>query len=151
MAFNIPDVLGTGVIFTLVSYTKLRDSIIANAHATFQLGGSREMSVSAGGGARDAVSYIEFEVPTSASGGHVYKVVVEVKTENAGTTITPSLYNITDSATTWTGSAGSSTSWAQQVSGSLTVAAGKKYRLRFTKSNDTYEAFGIGYIRRTAS
>jgi hypothetical protein len=52
----------------------------------------------------------------------------------------------------WTGSAGTSAAWGTyQVSGALTIAAGKKYRLQFTKSDDVYEAFGIGLIRRTVA
>jgi hypothetical protein len=77
---------------------------------------------------------------------------VEVKTENAATTVTPRLYNVTDASVNWTGSAGTSTAWGTyQVSSALTIAAGKKYRLQFTKSDDVYESWGIGVIRRTAA
>jgi hypothetical protein len=152
MAFDTPATLVTTDIFTLARYDKLKDSIIANAHAVFPLGGSRTFVLPVGGGAQDAVDYIEFEVPTSASGGHTFKVVCEVKTENAATTVTPRLYNVTDAAVTWTGSAGTSTAWGTyQVSSALTIAAGKKYRLQFTKSDDVYESWGTGHIRRTAA
>jgi hypothetical protein len=152
MAFSTPDTLVSGDILTLARYNKLKDSIIANAHAVFPLGGSRAFALPAGGGAQDAVDYIEFEVPTSDSGGHTYKVVCEIKTENAATTVTPRLYNVTDSSVNWTGSAGTSTAWGTyQVSSALTIAAGKKYRLQFTKSDDVYESWGAGHIRRTAA
>jgi hypothetical protein len=152
MAFDTPATLVTTDILTLARYDKLKDSIIANAHAVFPLGGSRTFVLPVGGGAQDAVDYIEFEVPTSASGGHTFKVVCEVKTENAATTVTPRLYNVTDAAVTWTGSAGTSTAWGTyQVSSALTIAAGKKYRLQFTKSDDVYESWGTGHIRRTAA
>jgi hypothetical protein len=152
MAFDTPATLVTADVMTLARYNKLKDSIIANAHAVFPLGGSRTFALPVGGGAQDAVDYVEFEVPTSASGGHVFKVVCEVKTENAATTVTPRLYNVTDAAVTWTGSACTSTAWGTyQVSSTLTIAAGKKYRLQFTKSDDVYEAWGTGHIRRTAA
>jgi hypothetical protein len=152
MAFDIPATLVSGDILTLARYNKLKDSIIANAHAVFPLGGSRTFVITAGGGAQDAVDYIEFEVPTSDSGGHTYKVVCEIKTENAATTVTPRLYNVTDASVNWTGSAGTSTAWGTyQVSSALTIAAGKKYRLQFTKSDDVYEAWGTGHLRRTAA
>jgi hypothetical protein len=152
MAFSTPDTLVSGDILTLARYNKLKDSIIANAHAVFPLGGSRSVALPAGGGAQDAIDYIEFEVPTADSGGHTYKVVVEVKTENAATTVTPRLYNVTDASVNWTGSAGTTTAWGTyQVSSALTIAAGKKYRLQFTKSDDLYEAWGTGHLRRTAA
>jgi hypothetical protein len=153
MAYSTPDALVSGDILTLARYNKIKDSVIANAHAVFPLGGSRVMVLPVvGATAQDAVDYIEFEVPTSDSGGHVYKVVCEIKTENAATTVTPRLYNVTDASVNWTGSAGTSTAWGTyQVSSSLTIAAGKKYRLQFTKSDDLYESWGIGVIRRTAA
>jgi hypothetical protein len=153
MAFDTPATLVTTDILTLARYDKLKDSIIANAHAVFPLGGSRTFVLPVvGATAQDAVDYIEFEVPTSASGGHVFKVVCEVKTENAATTVTPRLYNVTDATVTWNGSAGNSTAWGTyQISSALTIAAGKKYRLQFTKSDDVYEAWGAGHIRRTAA
>lgn len=152
MAYSTPDVLVTLDVLTLANYNKIKGSIIADAHAVFPLGGSRVFAIPTGGGAQDAIDYLEFEVPTSADGGATYKVVCEIKTGNAATTVTPSLYNVTDASTTWTGSAGTSTAWGTyQTSTALTIAAGKKYRLRFTKSDDVYEGWGIGAIRRTAA
>jgi hypothetical protein len=150
MAYSTPDIVVSLDILTLANYNKIRDSIIADAHAVFPLGGSRTFAIPTGGGAQDAIDYIEFDVPTAESGGATYKVSVEVKTENAATTITPRLYNVTDAAVTWTGAAGTSTAWGTyQVSSALTIAAGKKYRLQFTKSDDVYEGWGIGVVRRT--
>ncbi len=152
MSYSTPDVLLSREIIQKVNYDKIRDSIIANAHAVFPLGGSRTFAIPTGGGAQDAIDYLEFEVPTSASSGFVYKVNVEIRTENAATTVTPQLYNVTDASVTWTGSAGTSTAWGTyQLSGALTILVGKRYRLRLTKSNDTYESYGIGTIRRTAA
>lgn len=152
MAYTTPETLVTLDVLTLARYNKLKDSIIADAHAVFPLGGSRTFAIPSGGSAQDAIDYLEFEVPTSDSGGAVFKVVCEIKTGNAATTVTPRLYNVTDAAVTWTGSAGTSTAWGTyQVSSALTIAAGKKYRLQFTKSDDVYDSWGIGVIRRTAA
>jgi hypothetical protein len=150
MAFSLPTVLLTGQTVTQAIWAMIVDSFKATAHAVYPLGGSRTLAIPLGGGAQDAIDYLEFEVPTAESGGATYKVVVEVKTENAATTITPRLYNVTDATATWTGAAGTSTAWGTyQVSSALTIAAGKKYRLQFTKSDDVYEGWGIGVVRRT--
>jgi hypothetical protein len=152
MAFDTPATLVSGDVLTLARYNKLKDSIIADAHDRSALGGSRVIPILPGGGALDAPEYQDFYLPTSSDGGFTFKVEVEVLTENVATTVTPSLYNITDSSTTWTGSAGTSTAWGTyQQSTALTLAAGKRYRLQATKSNDTYDAWIIGRIVRTAA
>jgi hypothetical protein len=151
MAYSTPNSLVTLDVLTLANYNKIRDSIIADAHAVFELGGSRAIAIPFGATTnQDAPEYIEFQVPTSSQGGFVYKVEVEVKTENAGTTVTPRLQNITDATTTWTGSAGTATAWGTyQTSGSLTIASGKRYRLQASKSNDAVDGWIIGRIVRT--
>lgn len=148
--YDDPTTLINGDTITATHWTEVKDSIRADAHSQISLGGSRNVAIPFGGSAQDAISYIEFEVPTTTEGGFTYKVVCEILTQNASTTVTPRLYNVTDSTVTWTGSAGTSTSWGTyQVSSALTIAAGKKYRLQFTKSDDVYEAWGLGVIRRT--
>jgi hypothetical protein len=150
MAFDTPATLVTTDVLTLARYNKLKDSIIANSHATFDLGGSRVVAIPVGGGVQDAPEYAELMVPTSTYGGYVYKVECEIRTEDAATTVTPRLYNITDAAVAWTGSAGTSTAWGTyQLSSSVTIAAGKRYRLQATKSDDAVEAWVIGRIVRT--
>lgn len=152
MAYSTPDALITLATFTLANYNKIRDSLIACAHGVFELGGSQTMVIPTGGGAQDAPEYREFIVPTSASLGFVYRVEVEIRTEDAATTVTPRLYNVTDAGVTWTGSAGVSTAWGTyQTSGALTIGAGKLYRLQATKSDDAVDAWVIGRIVRSAS
>lgn len=154
MAYSTPDSLSTTQVITTANYNKIRDSIIADCFLVFPLGGSRTAAIPNGGGAKDAEAALDFQLPDSASSGGVWKVVVEVVTEDVATTVTPRLYNVTDSTATWTGSAGTSTSWgtaAEQVSSTLTIATGKRYRLQFTKSDDAVAAYGLGYLRRTAS
>lgn len=150
--YSTPDVLVTLATVTLANYNKIRDSIKANAHGVFSLGGSRSFAIPIGGGVQDAIDYVEFQVPTTAEGGFTYKVECEVKTEDVATTGTPRLYNITDSTITWTGSAGAATAWgtsAYQLSSALTIAAGKRYRLQATKSDDAVDVWVVGRIVRT--
>ena len=149
MAYDNPDNLTSTDRFHATPYGKLRNSIIAESHADFQLGGSRSNAIPTGGGYKDAHDYIEFELPNVVYGGFVYKVMVEIKTENAATTVTPKLRNITDSTDAVVGSAGTSTAWGTYQSLPFRPGAGKKYRLMFSKSYDAVQAWGIGYIRRT--
>lgn len=154
MAYSTPDSLSTTQVITTANYNKIRDSIIADCFLVFPLGGSRSLSIPNGGGYMDAEAALDFQLPDSASSGGVWRVVVEVVTENVSTTVTPRLYNVTDASATWTGSAGTATAWgtsAEQISTSLTIATGKRYRLQASKSDDAVGAWMVGYLRRTAS
>lgn len=154
MAYSTPDALSTTQVLTTANYNKIRDSVIADCFMVFPLGGSRSNAIPNGGGYQVADAAIDFQLPDSASTGGVWKLVVEVVTENAATTVTPRLYNTTDASATWTGSAGTATAFgssAEQISTALTVTTGKRYQLQFTKSDDVYACWGIGYLRRTAS
>lgn len=151
MAYSDLAALNNGDTLTATHTDSIRNSLRADAHGQFDLGGSKVFAIPFGGGAQDAVDSIEFVAPSTTETGFGYKVVCQVITQNASTTVTPSLYNVTDSTTTWTGSAGTQTAWgsaAEQISSNLTLAAGKRYKLQFTKSNDTYEGWGIGFVRR---
>lgn len=152
MAFSrLPSVVSLAQYTKAEHYDPTKDDLDACAHTVFALGGSRSFAIPIGGGAQDAIDYMEFQVPTSTELGFTYKVECEIKTEDAGTTVTPRLYNITDSAITWTGSAGTSTAWGTyQTSSALTIAAGKRYRLQATKSDDVVDGWVIGRIVRTA-
>ncbi len=149
MAYNTPDALVSGNVLTLARYNKLRDSIIANSHAVFPLGGSRAIAIPTGGGYQDAPPYIEFEVPTTDYTGYVYKAVIEVRTENAATTVTPKIRNITAGSDAVIGSAGTATAWGTYQTLTFTVTAGNKYRLMAQKSDDAVQGFVIGVVRRT--
>lgn len=132
-------------------YDPTRDALIACAHAVFVLADARFVAIPAGGGVQDAPNYVEFMVPTSASLGFVYRVEVETRTEDAATTVTPRLYNVTDSTAVWTGAAGVETAWgpaAYQLSSAVTILAGKRYRLQATKSDDAVDAWVVGRIVR---
>lgn len=149
---RLPSVVTLATYSKSAHYDPTKDDLDACAHGEFDLGGSMTFAIPFGGSAQDAIDYVEFTVPTSLENGFVYKVECEMVTQNATTTVTPRLYNVTGATTTWTGSAATSTARGTfQLSSTLTIAAGSRYRLQFTKNNDTYEAFGIGRIRRTAA
>lgn len=61
----------------------------------------------------------------------------EVKTANAGTSVTARLYDLTAGAAVCTLSASTSVSWAE-VSGAATLTAGHRYRAEVTGNNTTY-------------
>ena len=149
--WSTPDALVTGNAITQTNYNdKIVASIVADSHAVFPLGGSRTIAIPNGATTyQDAPDYIEFEVPTTSYTGFVYKAIVEVKTENASTTVTPKVRNVSDGVDAVVGSAGTSTSWGTYQTLTFTVSAGKKYRLMASKSDDLYQAWIIGVVRRT--
>lgn len=148
--WQTPSALTAGDEFASEEYTKLRDAILAAVFAPgLRIGGSRTAAV-AGTGYQDAEDYLDFRVPDAASAGAVYNVYVDLLCEDASTTITPKIRNITDSSDAVVGSASSSTSWAEQTL-SFTPVVGKKYRLMFVKSDDAHKCLGIGFLQRTAA
>ena len=147
MAYQTPTTLTSADQFASEEYIKVRNAIVACAFSTYPLGGSRSIGL-AGTGYQDAIDYLDFTMPDSASTGGVYKAVIDLLCENAATTVTPKIRNITDSSDTVIGSAHASTSWGSQ-SLTFTPASGKTYRLQLVKSDDVYAAYGIGVVRRT--
>src|SRR5262245_54710293 len=95
--YQTPDNLSSTDQFASEEYQKLRDAILACAFSTHPLGGSRSVSI-AGTGYKDAIDYVEFTMPDAASAGGVYAAIVDLLCENASTTITPKIRNITDSS-----------------------------------------------------
>ena len=78
-----------------------------------------------------------------------YRVEVEAVayTDDAGTTITPQLYNVTDDTVAGTGSAEAGTSPTRQTF-AVTLASGDKvYRLRATNSTANDFTFVKGRVR----
>src|SRR3954469_25748948 len=106
--YQTPDALGVDYQFANEEYSKLRDAILAAIFDPgFRLGGSRSRAV-AGTGYQDADDYLDFRIPDTVSAGAVYEVVVDQLCENAATSITPKIRNITDSSDAVVGSASTS-------------------------------------------
>jgi len=126
-----------------------RASLIADAHATFQLGGSRITSIF-WTTYKAAVNYIDFEVPAAKEGGFAYTAEVDLITANAGTSIRARIRNVTDGTTAVEGAVVTSTSWVRQ-SLSFVPTVAKRYRLELQRNNTTDETWGIGFIQRRDS
>lgn len=112
------------------------------------LGGSRQTSVIGTTGYQDAYDYLDFEITTTNYSGLSYTAEVDVRTDSTGVSITPRIYNVTDSTTLATGSANTATSWARD-SFAFTPTVAKRYRLQFIKGSSTANAYGIGFVQRT--
>jgi hypothetical protein len=128
-------------------FEPVRASLIADAHAVFPLGGSRQTSVIKNT-YQDAIDYIDFEVTSAAYAGFTYTAEIDVITADAGTSITPKIIEV-GGPDAVIGSTSTSTTWARQ-SLSFTPTVGKRYRLQLIKGNDSANAYGIGFIQRTA-
>jgi len=141
-------------VFGYQGANKIKNNVIALASMREQknLGGSRLTSIPLAAVATDAVDYIDVEIDGTQLAGLTIQARIEVRTTNAGTSVTPKVRNVTDATDAGTGVA--STATAADYSGTnqkqtiaLTIASGiKKYRLQLTPSNATNQVFGIGYI-----
>lgn len=133
---------------------KIKGNIIALASGrlTHYLGGDRLRAVPNVASAQDAINYIDIELDGTQLAGFTIQLRVEVRTANAGTSVTPKLRNVTDSTDAGTGVACSATNTdytgtSQKQTITVTLAAGvKKYRLQLTPSNTTNDVFGTGYV-----
>ncbi len=90
----------------------------------------------------------------SGSTGVVIQVRVRVRVENAGISVTPRVYNVTDSSVPTQSGAAACTATATDFSGSnqqqtisLTPVSGKKkYKVQITPSAATYQAWASGVL-----
>jgi hypothetical protein len=90
----------------------------------------------------------------SGSTGVVIQVRVRVRVENAGISVTPRIYNVTDSSVPTQSGAAACTATATDFSGTnqqqtiaLTPVSGKKkYKVQITPSAATYQAWASGIL-----
>lgn len=108
------------------------------------LGGSRQQGVRHSTWT-PAPEYTEVVLDTTKIGTSVV-VRVEVKTENAATSVTPRLWNVTDGSAAGTGTASTSTSWSAQAFTATLPAGEKRYRLELLPSTTTHQVFGTGTV-----
>lgn len=118
---------------------------------THQLGGSRSVALISSSYV-EVIDWIDFVPATGEFEGATVTAQVEVRTANAGTSVTPKIRNVTDSTDAVTGSACTATNadysgTQQRQSLSFTPVAGKRYRLMITGSNTTNSIYGIGQIK----
>lgn len=115
------------------------------------LGGSRNQGLQHNA-VIEAYDYLDIEIDSTELPGLSCVARVEVRVENAGLSVTPSIRNVTDSSDAGTGLACTATSadysgTNQKQEFEVTLASGvKKYRLRLTPTNNTYQFWAIGYL-----
>jgi hypothetical protein len=120
-------------------------------------GGSEALGLGVGVGAGwvRALEQIEIEIDNTGSqvsnaDDLICQVLVSVRVENAGISVTPRVYNLTDASVPSQSGATACAATAADFSGTdsaqtitFTPAAGKKkYIVQLQKSADTYQAFG---------
>lgn len=107
------------------------------------LGGSREVAqpMAASPAYTPVASYVPFVATSSFTG----TVRVELWARTAGVGVTARLRNVTDSTTAGTSSTVTSTS-PTEVTFSVSIVAGKKYRLEIISNAASQSAYGIGVL-----
>jgi hypothetical protein len=133
--------------FTTARGEIMRQALIADAHAWYILGGSRDKGIE-GTGQQDAADY--FPVPMNGSdiSGMTVRVIVEVRTDHAGTSVTPMVRDITGGTDLWIHNvAVVTTGWTQVISDPITITAGERIlRLQVIKNNASALVYAIGGI-----
>lgn len=145
--------------------------VLASRRSGRSLGGSRTLpndpavdlltgkwrSKSAGLGPTDVVDYMDVEIDGTNQTGITYQARVQVRTDRANVSITPRVYNVTDSTVAGTGtacsaSAGDFSGTNQKQTIALTIASGvKTYRLQFSLNNVSGSTWAIGEIESFAT
>jgi hypothetical protein len=128
---------------------------LASARSRAYLGGSRQGAVPRVASAQDAIDYIDVEIDGTNLAGLTVQARVEVRTANAGTSVTPKIRNVTDASDAVVGAACSSTTFSG-TNGTQTLTftpavGSKKYRLMLTPSNTTNDVYGIGVVELFAT
>ncbi len=141
---------------------KLRNDLNQAASGTFGrshfVGGSLTRGLVTAA-ATDVLDSIDFEIDNTSSyvsgtSGITVTVTVWVRVENAAISVTPRIYNVTDSGVATTSGAAACSATALDFTGTdskqtlvLTLAAGvKKYRLQITPSAATYQVWAAGWL-----
>ena len=117
------------------------------------MGGSKLSSLLKSATVQDCVDGLDIEIDGTDVSGLTVECEVEVRTEDAGTTITPQVYNVTDDSVAGTGTACSVTTadysgTNQRQSFTVTLLTGVNvYRLRATNSDANEFTFMKGSLR----
>lgn len=97
-----------------------------------------------------------FQIPAAEQGGGVWKVRCYIICDNAATSLTPKVRNITDGSDEVTGSAATGTAADYSGTGqnqflTFTPVAGKIYEVWATKSNELNDCYITTRLERTNS
>jgi hypothetical protein len=135
-------------LFGYQSATRIKNNVeaILAIKLTKDLGGSRDNSV-IGTPTIDIPEYRDVALDSTKLGGLSVRARVEVKTANAGTSVTPKIRNMTDSTDKVVGTASTSLTFVEQLLVMTPLTAGdKKYRLQLNTNNGTNDVFGFGVV-----
>ena len=156
MAWNVVAAFVINKLFGYQTANKMRENSIALAsrRAIYPLGGSRVDALPRAAAASPVHNYIDIELDGTLLSGFTVRARVECRTTNAGTTVTPSVYNVTDAGSAGATGAAACAATNEDYSGTdqkqtlvFTPAVGvKKYRLLGTPSNADNDVFVIGYF-----
>lgn len=144
--------LGLGNVENTALSTWIGRVALRVAGLSHALGGSRVISVPQVAAAQDAIDWRDVELDGTVTTGLTVQARVEVRTSDAGTSVTPKIRNVTDSTDAGVGSACSATATdysgtASKQTIAVTLAAGlKTYRLQLTPSNADADVFGLGRL-----
>lgn len=147
---------------TATSMNKVRNDLNMMASGTFGRSHSVGGSLTRGlvtAAATDVLDALDFEIDNTSSyvsgtSGITISVTVWVRVENAGISVTPRIYNVTDAGVATTSGSAACSATTADFTGTdskqtllLTLAAGvKKYRLQITPSAATYQVFAAGWL-----
>lgn len=124
---------------------------LSRARHVYPLGGSRHQALQHNA-VIEAYDYLDIEIDNTELAGLTVTARVDVRVENAGLSVTPSIRNVTDGSDAGTGLACAATATDysgtnQQQEFAVTLASGiKTYRLRLTPTNNTYQFWAIGRL-----
>jgi hypothetical protein len=114
---------------------------VVNGVLEGDLGGSRQVGVSHSTWT-PTKEYRDWECPADGT----YRAVVEVWTDDAGTSVTPRVYDVTGASVAQTGASSTSTTPATQTL-SFSAVAAHVYRLQVLPGNTAAAVYGIGKVR----
>jgi hypothetical protein len=125
------------------------DSALQAIGVRYPLGGSIQSGVQSA--ARiDVIDAVLITIDGDKFEGYTLKVFVTVKTDDAATSVTPVLRNVTTAADAGTGTASVSTS-AEDQEFDATIAAGiNQYKLQIEPENDDFFLYALGYCELSA-
>ncbi len=131
---------------TMTSLKKNIEAGVSRGMQAHELGGTLTRGVRSASYV-NAPDSIDRYVDGTNLGGFTKQALVDVFTENAATSVTSKVRNVTDSTDAGVQSAPSTATSPTTQTIVLTLAAGlKRYRLMLTGSNATYDVFAKGYI-----
>lgn len=173
MSWNVIATFVLDQVFGYQTANKIQQNLVvlASRRAGRYLGGSRTIpndpvlnpftglwqSKSAGLGPTNVVDWMDIEIDGTNQAGITYQARVQCRTDRANVSITPRVYNVTDSTVAGTGSACAAASLDysgtnQKQTIALTIASGvKTYRLQYSLNNVSGSTWMMGEVESFAT